>query len=84
MSITYGYDLNDGDELMAAPIQANEIVSRVILPGALLVNHLPFRTILYFITAILVFLTAILSAAHSFMGSVSQLRPVDSKGQGAE
>ena len=73
MSITYGYDLNDGDELMAAPIQANEIVSRVILPGALLVNHLPFRTILYFITAILVFLTAILSAARSFMGSVSQL-----------
>ena len=82
--MTYGYDLNDGDELMAAPIQATEIMSRVIPPGAVLVNHLPFRTILYFITAILVFLTAIFSAAHSFMGSVSQLRPVDSKGQGAE
>lgn len=42
MSLTYGYDLNDGDELMAAPIQSTEIMSRVILPGAVLVNHLPF------------------------------------------
>jgi hypothetical protein len=54
MSLTYGYDLNDGDELMAAPIQATEIMSRVILPGAVLVNHLPFCTVIYFITATLV------------------------------
>ena len=54
MSLTYGYDLNDGDELMAAPIEASEITSRVALPGAVLVNHLPFCTVLYFITAVLV------------------------------
>jgi hypothetical protein len=54
MSLTYGYDLNDGDELMAAPIQSTEIMSRVILPGAILVNHLPFCTAIYFITAMLV------------------------------
>ena len=51
MSLTYGYDLNDGDELMAAPIQATEITARVILPGAVLVNHLPFCTVLDIITA---------------------------------
>ena len=54
MSLTYGYDLNDGDELMAAPIQATEITARVILPGAVLVNHLPFRTVIYFIAVMLV------------------------------
>jgi len=42
MSLAYGYDLNDGDELMTAPIQSTEIMSRVVLPGAVLVNHLPF------------------------------------------
>jgi cytochrome P450 len=42
MSLTYGYDLNDGDDFMAAPIQTTEIMSRVMLPGAALVNHLPF------------------------------------------
>ena len=49
MSLTYGYDLNDGDDFMEAPIQAVELVSRLVLPGAVLVNHLPFCTILYFI-----------------------------------
>ncbi|KAH9987419.1 cytochrome P450 [Russula vinacea] len=42
MSLTYGYDLNDGDDFVAAPIQATEIMSRVVLPGGTLVNHLPF------------------------------------------
>jgi hypothetical protein len=54
MSLTYGYDLNGGDELMAAPIESTEMLSRVILPGAVLVNHLPFCTVLCFITAVLV------------------------------
>ena len=50
MSLTYGYDLNDGDDFMTAPIQAGEIVTRVVVPGAVLVNHLPFCAALYFIT----------------------------------
>ncbi len=54
MSLTYGYDVNDGDELMAAPIEATEMTARVVLPGAVLVNHLPFCTVPYFITAMLV------------------------------
>ena len=46
MSLTYGYDLNDGDKFMAAPIEAMEIMSRILQPGAVLVNHLPFCTFL--------------------------------------
>jgi hypothetical protein len=84
MSLTYGYDLNDGDELMAAPIEATETMSWLLIPGAVLVNHLPFCTIPCFITAMLCLTTMVLSAAHSFMGSVSQLWAIDSKGQGAE
>ena len=43
MSLTYGYDLKDNnDQMIAAPVQATELVSRLIMPGALLVNHLPF------------------------------------------
>ena len=52
MSITYGYDPNDGDDFMAAPIQTVEIMSRAMLPGAALVNHLPFCAVPYFITAL--------------------------------
>jgi hypothetical protein len=35
MSLTYGYDPNGGDEFMAAPIEATEMMSRVIPPGAI-------------------------------------------------
>ena len=49
MSLAYGYDLNDGDDFMEAPIQAIKLLSPLVLPGAVLVNHLPFCTILYFI-----------------------------------
>ncbi|KAH9976351.1 cytochrome P450 [Lactifluus volemus] len=42
MSLTYGYSLKDEDDMIAAPIQATEIMSRVMLPGAVMVNHLPF------------------------------------------
>lgn len=51
MSLTYGYDLNDGDELMVAPIQASEMASRLMLPGAAVVNHLPFCTVVCFIAS---------------------------------
>jgi hypothetical protein len=44
MSLTYGYDLKDNDDIIAAPVQAIEAVSRFALPGAAMVNHLPFCT----------------------------------------
>ncbi len=54
MSLTYGYNPNDGDDLMVTPIQATEMLSQVILPGAVLVNHLPFCTVPYLIDTVLV------------------------------
>jgi hypothetical protein len=45
MSLTYGYDLKEGDDMIAAPVQATKILSECVLPGAALVNHLPFCAI---------------------------------------
>ncbi|KAH9952456.1 cytochrome P450 [Russula dissimulans] len=42
MSLTYGYDLKKGDKIIAAPIQATEIMSPLVVPGGSLVNQLPF------------------------------------------
>jgi len=42
MSLTYGYDLNDGDDFKEAPIQVIELLSRLVAPGGVLVNHIPF------------------------------------------
>lgn len=42
MALTYGYDLKDNDDMIAAPVQATGIMSQLILPGAAMVNHLPF------------------------------------------
>ena len=49
MSLTYGYDLKGGDKILDAPVQANELLSPLVLPGATLVNQLPFCTIFRFI-----------------------------------
>jgi hypothetical protein len=43
MSLTYGYDLKDGDKILEAPQQVTNIMSQLLLPGATLVNYLPFR-----------------------------------------
>jgi hypothetical protein len=51
MSLTYGYDLKDGDKIFEAPVQTNELLSPLVLPGTTLVNHLPFCAITYFIPA---------------------------------
>jgi hypothetical protein len=44
MSVTYGYDLKENDDMIAAPVQTVETISRFALPGAAMVNHLPFCT----------------------------------------
>ena len=46
MSLTYGYDLKDGDKILEAPIQIGETMSPLLLPGAALVNHFPFCALL--------------------------------------
>jgi hypothetical protein len=52
MSLTYGYDLKDGDKILEAPVQANELLSPLVAPGGALVNHLPFCAITRFNPAI--------------------------------
>ena len=70
MSLTYGYDLHDNDDhMIAAPVQTTEMLSHLIVPGALLVNHLPFCADTRSITSY-VSLTDVFGAAHSFMGSL--------------
>jgi hypothetical protein len=59
MSLTYGYDLKDGDKILEAPVQITELLSPLMLPGAILVNHLPFCAITHNIPTIL-------PASHSY------------------
>jgi len=53
MSLTYGYDLKEGDDMIAAPVQAAEMLVPLLLPGAAMVNHLPFCTFVIASIAIL-------------------------------
>ena len=46
MYLTYGYDLKENDDLMILPARrTGEIMSKLVLPGAALVNYLPFREV---------------------------------------
>ncbi|KAH9976352.1 cytochrome P450 [Lactifluus volemus] len=43
MSLTYGYDVKtNDDEMLEAPVEVNKILAQIVLPGAVLMNHLPF------------------------------------------
>jgi len=53
MSLTYGYDLKKGDKMLEAVEKASELMNPIFQPGALLVNHLPFRAGFGFIPVIL-------------------------------
>ena len=53
MYLTYGYDLKENDDLMMLPARrTSEIMSKFVLPGAALVNYLPFREVPLFPTFI--------------------------------
>ena len=54
MSLTYGYDLKDGDKILEAPVQASDIMAPLVLPGGALVNHLPFCAVPNLIRVMLV------------------------------
>jgi hypothetical protein len=54
MSLTYGYDLKDGDNMLEAPVQVAKLLSPLSRPGAALINHLPFCAVSTFISAKLV------------------------------
>ena len=57
MALTYGYNLKEGDDMIAAPIEVSEIMTQFLLPGAALVNNFPFCTF-PFVTMTIVFSTS--------------------------
>ena len=75
MSLTYGYDLKDGDKILDAPAGAADTLSPLLLPGGALVNHLPFSAISGFIlpTIVASHSSVFFSAAYSFVGPIPQL-----------
>ena len=43
MSITYGYDLKTyDDKMIEAPVEINKVLAHIVLPGAAVMNYLPF------------------------------------------
>ena len=66
MSITYGYDLKENDDIIIPAHKTGEIMSQLILPGAALVNHLPFCMNHYF-SLLVEILMAIFSATPPFL-----------------
>ena len=43
MSLVCGYDLKENDKIIEAPVQLSRMLTRLVLPGVALANHLPFR-----------------------------------------
>ena len=76
MSLTYGYDLKDGDKILEVPIQVAKILEPLIVLRGALINHFPICAIMNFVPAMPVVPHSIFSAAHSFMGPISQLRTI--------
>ncbi len=72
MHLIYGYDLKENDDILTPPKRANEIMAQFVLPGAALVNHLPFRAVLH---PLLSFecLMVIFSPTPPFVGSLVQV-----------
>ena len=64
MSLTYGYDLKDGDKILEAPTGAAETLSPLLLPGGALINHLPFCATFNFIFPIIVVSHSHVSVRH--------------------
>jgi len=44
MSLTYGYELKENDDILIPVRKTGDIMAQLVMPGAALVNHLPFRT----------------------------------------
>lgn len=66
MSITYGYDLKENDDIIVPAHKTGEIMSQLVLPGAALVNHLPF-CVYHQPSLLFEFLIYIFSAAPPFV-----------------
>jgi hypothetical protein len=72
MSLIYGYDLEEDDDMMTAPSQASKMMSQLLLPGAVLVNNIPIRAV-SFVTIAMLEPDSNFSEVHPFMGAMAQL-----------
>ena len=71
MSLTFGYDMKDGDKILEASNQFTGILRPLVVPGrGAVVNHFPFCTVFTFILSCLWRFMAVFSASHPFMGPV--------------
>ena len=75
MSLTYGYDMTDGDKILEPSLQLIKMLAPLTLPGGALVNYLPFCAGFNFISATpaVPHSDFIFSATHSFLGPILQL-----------
>ena len=72
MQLTYGYDLKQNDAILIPPRRSGEVMSTFILPGAALVNHLPFRAVP--LSPTLIWLShGIFSQTHTFLDFIIQV-----------
>ena len=53
MSITFGYDLKEGDRIVEAPDQITHLTRPFAIPGSALVNYLPFCELSNFVPVVL-------------------------------
>ena len=54
MSIAFGYDVKKGDRMVEVPDQIIQLMGPFALPGAALVNYLPFCALSNFVPVVLV------------------------------
>jgi hypothetical protein len=71
MYLTYGYELKENDDIVVPARRTGKIRSRFALPGAALVNHLPFRTVSS--PPIILNPTTTFSPENPFVGSSIQI-----------
>ena len=71
MYLTYGYELKENDDIVVPARRTLEIMSQFAIPGAALVNHLPFRT--DSLSPIVLNLTATFSPEPPLVGSFVQV-----------
>jgi hypothetical protein len=71
MYLAYGYELKENDDIVVPARRTGKIMSQFALPGAALVNHLPFRTVSS--PPIILNLTTTFSPEDSFMGFFVQI-----------
>jgi hypothetical protein len=80
MSMTYGYDLKTyDDKMIEAPVEINKVLMQIVLPGAAVMNYLPFCAYMCSGSFHVSVQFSVLSTIRPFLDSIYELR-----GNGAE